>query len=111
MIALLYMLAVIVVGMATLPQAFVVVARAFVAIVDGDGAEELGPVLKSLEPVLGQVVVPICIGFFIVVALGFLTDTIVGWWKRTTRQRSRGRRSQPFARAGGGVNRPRVGLH
>ncbi len=108
MIALLYMLAVIVIGMATLPHALVVVAKAFVAIVDGP--EEVGLVLESLKPEL-EVVVAICIGFFIGVALGFLADTLVEWWKRTARHRARDRRLQPFARAGGGVSRPRLGLH
>ena len=91
MIAVLYMLALIVIGTATLPQALiVVVAKAFVAIVDGTD-EEVGLVLKSLEPVL-EIVWSIYTGLFIGVALGFLADTL-GRWRRKTRRRARARRS------------------
>ena len=96
MIALLYMLAVIVIGTATLPQALDGVAKAFVAIVDGTDDEIVLVVLKSLAAMLEGVVA----GFFIGVALGFLAYILVRRWRRTTRRRARARRSQPFARAG-----------
>ena len=96
MIAVLHMLALIVIGTATLPQALDGVAKAFVAIVDGTDDEIVLVVLKSLAAMLEGVAA----GFFIGVALGFLAYILVRRWRRTTRRRARARRSQPFARAG-----------